>query len=73
MIGFIEGDGSFCFSLLQPRISIGLHINNLRVIQAIKEFIDNLPIMYKTSKDVQAPQLVELIFLNLNLNLILIK
>lgn len=55
LIGFIEGDGSFCFSQLQPRLSIGLHIKNMRLIQSIKEFIDNLPIMYDVLGKVKGP------------------
>lgn len=55
LVGFIEGDGSFCFSQLQPRLSIGLHINNMRLITAMKEYIDYLPIMYDRVLGVVSP------------------
>lgn len=55
LVGFIEGDGSFCFSQSQPRLSIGLHSNNMRLITAMKEYIDNLPNMYDVLVEVKGP------------------
>lgn len=43
LLGFIEGDGSFCLPNLVPNLVIKQHSKNIHFLQDISEFLSNLP------------------------------
>lgn len=43
LLGFIEGDGSFCLPNLIPTLTIKQHTKNIQIFYVISEFLSNLP------------------------------
>lgn len=43
VLGFVEGDGTFCISDLIPEFSIKQHSKNVHFLHEIAEFLSNLP------------------------------
>lgn len=43
MLGFVEGDVTFCISDLRPEFSIKQHSKNVHFLHEIAEFLNNLP------------------------------
>jgi hypothetical protein len=43
LLGFIEGDGSFCLPNMVPTLTIKQHAKNIHFFYVISEFLSNLP------------------------------
>lgn len=43
LLGFIEGDGSFCLPNMLPALTIKQHVKNIHFLYEISEFLRNLP------------------------------
>lgn len=43
LLGFIEGDGSFCLPNMEPTLAIKQHAKNIHFFYDISEFLSNLP------------------------------
>lgn len=43
LLGFVEGDGTFCLPNMVPTFAIKQHFKNIHFFYEIAEFLNNLP------------------------------
>lgn len=56
LIGFMEGDGSFCLTFNSPKLSIGQKYVNMHVLKAIDLFVSSFPNNYNKTIDSPKPK-----------------